>query len=256
MSTEISLLVVVEKRESFAILRLNRPDKRNAMNRAARQQLREALERLNADKVPAVVLTGTGPSFCSGVDLKERERDLADGVREDSRTEWHELNAAIRDHPAIFVAAVNGTAMGGGVTLINVCDLAIAGERASFTFPEIGFGSYAQLSGPSTQFKIAPKRAAWLMLTGEPIDARTALAWGLVNECVADEDLLPRAEALAARIARFDPIALQETKRALDRIPGAIQPWRDAFEYGLSVNARIRERRAQPENPWTGDTST
>jgi enoyl-CoA hydratase/carnithine racemase len=81
--------------------------------------------------------------------------------------------AGIREHPAIFVAAVNGFALGGGATLISMCDLAIAADQAEIGMPEIGFGAYPQYSGPAAQIQLTAKRAAWLVLTAECIDGRT-----------------------------------------------------------------------------------
>ena len=107
---------------------------------------------------------------------------------------------AIREHPAIFVAAVNGFALGGGATLISMCDLAIAAEEAEIGMPEIGFGAYPQFSGPAAQIQLTPKRAAWLVLTAERIDGRTAEAWGMVNRSVALDRLMAEAERWPIKI--------------------------------------------------------
>ena len=147
---------------------------------------------------------------------------------------------AIREHPAIFVAAVNGFALGGGATLISMCDLAIAAEEAEIGMPEIGFGAYPQFSGPAAQIQLTPKRAAWLVLTAERIDGRTAEAWGMVNRSVALDRLMAEAELLADKLSRFDAVALAESKRALDIVPGSISGWQQAFSYGMALNTRIR----------------
>lgn len=139
--------------------------------------------------------------------------------------------------------------MGGGATIINVCDLAIASDDAWISNPEMGFGAFAQFSGPSSQYQMLPKHVAWLLYTTERIDGKTAAAWGLVNECVSTKALLPRANALAAQIAAFDAVALTQSKRALDATPGLVREWRSAFEHGLWVNQRIR---AQTEAQQTG----
>jgi enoyl-CoA hydratase/carnithine racemase len=90
--------------------------------------------------------------------------------------------------------------------------------------------------------QLTTKRAAWLVLTAERINGRTAQEWGMVNTSVPRAELMEVAERLAAKISRFDPLALSEAKRALDTVPAKISVWRQAFEYGLDVNARIRER--------------
>ena len=150
---------------------------------------------------------------------------------------------AIRAHPAIFIAAVNGLALGGGATLINVCDLAIASTRASIGCPEMGFSTYPGMAGPAIQLSgVTRKQAAWLVLTTNRIDGATAERWGMVNECVEPEALLPRAQVLAAQVARFDPVALAESKKALDRIPAFITDWQEAMDHGQMVNLTIRSK--------------
>ena len=152
-------LVLLEAREKVAIIRLNRPDKRNAMDRASRIALLGAFQTIR-DRFPVVILTGSGESFCSGVDLKEHKQDIDHGVPLDPASDWIEVIVAVREHPAVFVAAVNGLALGGGSTLISVCDLAIAAEEAEIGMPEIGFGAYPQFSGPGAQMQLTSKRAA------------------------------------------------------------------------------------------------
>lgn len=211
------------------------------MNRQGRRALLKAFEDAANEGVRVIVLTGAESSFCSGIDLKERNEDLAAGVAPDLLSDWIEVLIAIRNHPAVFIAAVNGLAMGGGAALINVCDLGLACDEAWISNPEMGFGAFSHFSGPASMYQILPKHAAWLLYTTERIDGRTAAAWGLVNECVAAADLMPRAEAIASQIARFDAAALTETKRAMDAVPGASRDWRAAFERGMKTNTRIRE---------------
>ena len=230
--------IVLEERREFAVIRLNRPEKHNAMDRASRRALLEAFDR-TSDRFPAVVLTGSGETFCSGVDLKEHKADLDRGVAPDLASDWIEVVSGIRQHPAIFIAAVNGVALGGGSTLISVCDLAIAADEAEIGMPEIGFGAYPQFAGPGAQKQLSAKRAAWLALTAERIDGNTARDWGMVNLSVPRAELMRESERLAVKIAGFDPRALSETKQALDVIPARISDWRRAFEYGLGVNARL-----------------
>lgn len=232
--------VLLEDRGDYGLIRLNRPAQRNAMNGAARKGLLQCLERARgAHKV--LVITGQDGSFCSGVDLKEvanatpRERELAP-------REWVDVLLAIRRHPAIFIAAVGGYALGGGVSLINMCDLAIAAEDAPIGMPELGFGMYPAMAGPSAQMMLDPKRAAWLVLTADRIDGRRAAQWGLVNESVPLAELDGAADALARRVARHDAVALAESKRALEMIPRRITELEPAFDYAMALNVGIRAR--------------
>jgi enoyl-CoA hydratase/carnithine racemase len=236
-------LVVVEDRGTHAVLRINRPEKRNAMSHAARLALAAAFEQARGKKV--IVLTGTGESFCSGIDLKEAAAErAAEGRSENSGREWIDVLLAIRRHPAIVIAAVNGYALGGGTSLINVADLAIAADEAQIGMPELGFATYPGMAGPSTQIMLPRKRAAWMVLTARRIDGPTAERWGMVNLSVPRERLLDEAEALAAHISQFDAIALSESKAALEAIPTRIGDFAGGFDHGARVNAAISARSA------------
>lgn len=239
-------LVLLEDCGSYAVITLNRPEKRNAMSTAAQLALQDAL-RACVGRFPAVVLTGTGSAFCSGIDLKERREKLEHGEEmpmEYSRQghSWIETVEMIRKHPSVFIAAVNGYALGGGVSLINVCDLAIAADEAEIGMPEITFASYPTVAGPSTQLRILRKHASWLILTGKRIDGRTAARWGLVNTSVPPEKLMEEARAAAAHIAQFNPITLDWTKKALDDIPSHVSDWTAALEYGRGVTSVIQNQ--------------
>jgi enoyl-CoA hydratase/carnithine racemase len=231
-------LIQVERSPTHFLVRMNRPEKKNAMNRASRRGLLEAFE-LARQRTKVVVLTGCDGCFCSGVDLKEYRDEVEGRLAPEPESEWINVNLAIRRHPAVFIAAVNGIALGGGATLIGVCDLAIAADDAEIGLPEIGFGAYPQFSGPAVQKRIAGKRAAWMVLTGRRISATTAESWGLINRSVPHDLLLREAELLAGEIAGFEAATLAESKWALDAVPAHIPGWKEAFEYGLGVNARI-----------------
>ena len=231
-------IVRVDQRDGYAVVRLSRPEKKNAMNRVARRELLDSFSSLRDQK--AIILTGDGDSFCSGVDLKEVRSDEESGIPPDPQSDWIEVLLSIREHPAVFIAAVNGFALGGGATLIGVCDLAIAAHEAQIGMPEIGFGAYPQFSGPAAQIQLMAKRAAWLVLTAERIDGRTAEAWGIVNRSVPLDALMNEAGGLGQKLSRYDAVALAESKRALDVVPASISGWREAFVYGMTANARIR----------------
>jgi enoyl-CoA hydratase/carnithine racemase len=231
--------ILVEERDAYAVLRINRPQQRNAMNRAARQTLRSAYARL-AEKFGVVVLTGTERSFCSGVDLKEELADRQAG-NDVARQEWVDTLLSLRGQPAILIAAVNGFALGGGLSLINVADLAIAAREAEIGMPEMGFAAYPGAAGPSTQITLTRKRAAWMILTAERIDGDTAERWGLVNRSVPLAELDVEADKLARRVAGFDRTALIAAKRALDAVPGRMSEWGEIFGFGIEVNDRIRQ---------------
>ncbi|MEM7543259.1 MAG: enoyl-CoA hydratase/isomerase family protein [Pseudomonadota bacterium] len=232
-------LVDFEANDDFAWIRINREEKRNAMNQEARDGVRDGLQRAR-NEFPVVIVTGTGGSFCAGIDLKEVEAQAKEGSTH-ALEEWREINLAIRDHPAVVIAAVNGIALGGGVTLIGCCDLAIAANEAQMGMPEVGFGMFPNPAGPSTALNLTRKRAAWMVLTAERIGGQQAAAWGLVNESVPLSELEKRVGEVAQRLAQFDPATLTESKRTLDQIPLNVDSWRAAFEAGVETNARIQE---------------
>lgn len=235
-------LVIVEDLGAYARLRLNRPAQRNAMNSAARRALQSALHDLRGTH-RVVVITGVDGSFCSGVDLKESAA-APPLQREAGAREWIDALLAIRRHPAIFIAAVNGYALGGGASLINACELALAADEAEIGMPEITFGVYPAMAGPTTQLNLLPKHAAWMVLTGERIHGQRAVQWGLVNRSVPLANLEGEADTLARRIASFDAATLEESKRALETVPRRIGEWSSACDHGLQVNAGIQARRA------------
>ena len=232
--------VHIEERDGFSIVRLIRATKRNAVNRAMRVELLEVFEVIR-DRYSVCILTGEENSFCAGVDLKEYNEDVEKGIAFDPQTDWARVILAFRDHPCIFIAAVNGFALGGGITLINACDLAVAAKDAPLGLPEMGFATYPTLAGPSTQFTLPRKIAAWLILTANRFDGTTAERWGLVNAAVEAEDLMSVAASWAERISKFDSIALAESKKALDAIPLTITNWKQAFDFAEGVNARIEQ---------------
>ncbi len=240
---DVQQLVEVELHERWAVLTLNRPDKMNAVNIELADQLVAALQDL--DEMSAIVLTGSGRAFCAGIDLKELPAHRMSwrssfGTRRSQY--WADTIDAMRRHPAVFIAAVNGFALGGGLTLVNNSELAIASAAAEFGIPEVGFGSFPALSGPSTVRRLLPKHVSEMVFLAKRIDAAKAQAWGLVNEVVAPSDLLPRAREVAEAVAGHDPVTVAHTKRAIRAIEE--MGWVEATEYGALVSASIKATRA------------
>jgi enoyl-CoA hydratase/carnithine racemase len=228
---------------NIARITFNRPEKRNAMNQTARLAFMAALDRARSCKV--VILTGNGPAFCAGVDRKD--------THPDSGREWRAVQEAIRRHPSIVISAVNGFALGGGATLINASELAIAAETAQIGMPEITFGVYPALAGPSTQLRLSQKRAAWMILTGDRITGKTAEEWGLVNKAVPLEKLQEEAMAVAKKIAGYDAVTLEYSKKALWDIPHHLSDWMAVLDYGELANGQIQRRRAVLERVAKGE---
>jgi enoyl-CoA hydratase/carnithine racemase len=196
-----------------------------------------------------IVITARGKAFCAGVDLKERNESVRKGAKirgDNVRNKWYDtMGTIIRNHPAIFIAAVNGLALGGGATLVNICDLAIMAEDAEIGVPQIRWGIYPGIAGASTQVRVLHKHAAWPILTARSLTAADAVEIGMVNFAVPADKLLDEAKALAAHVAQFDPIALDWCKKALDQIPSHIADWSVALEYGRGVTSIIRDQTAK-----------
>jgi enoyl-CoA hydratase/carnithine racemase len=233
-------------------IRLNRPSQRNAMNKRARVDLIHALDECRG-RAKVIIIAGTGTAFCAGVDLKERaaERRANNGGMapqehdlDSRRSHWAAVQEEIRRHPSVIIASVNGFALGGGITLINSADLAIAADEARIGIPEIGFGAYAGMAAPSTQLRLGPKHAAWLVLTAERLDGQTAAQWGLVNRSVPLAQLDEEVLTVARGIARFDAITLEWCKKGLNEVPMHISDWNTALDYGSHINAEIHRRTA------------
>jgi crotonobetainyl-CoA hydratase len=205
---------LVQKRENVLIITINRPQARNAVNSAVSTAVGDALAAAQDDpEVRVVVITGAGEkSFCAGADLKAISR--RENLYHPDHGEWG-FAGYVRhfiDKPTI--AAVNGTALGGGTELALASDLVVARESATFGLPEVKRGLIAAAGGV---FRIAgqlpPKVAMELLFTGEPMSAADALKWGLINQVVPDGTELQAALALAQRITVNAPLAVQASKR-------------------------------------------
>ena len=238
-------LIIFDEFENYAIITFNRPEKLNALSTPMVQQFQQRLDECRG-RHAVVVITARGKAFTAGVDLRERNEWVRKGakVRGDNvRNKWYDtMGTIIRNHPAIFIAAVNGLAVGGGATLVNVCDLAIMADDAQIGVPQISWGIYPGIAGASMQVRVLRKHAAWPIFTARSMSAAEAVEIGLVNFAVPAHTLLDEAKALAAHIAQFNPIALDWCKKALDQVPSHFADWPIALEYGRSVNNIIQDQ--------------
>ena len=203
---------------SVATVRLNRPDRYNALGSRIVDELGQALEWVEgSQQVRTVILTGAGErAFCSGVDLKERAEMSADERWAHNRA----LNA-FADRLARLqmptVAALNGLAFGGGLEITLACDFRIAAEGAEFSLPEVGIGIVPGAGGTQRLPRlIGPTKAKELILTGRRVSAETALDMGLVSKVVPLGSLMEEARSLAEEIAANSPLALAYAKAAVD----------------------------------------
>jgi len=210
--------ILVERDAPVVTLTLNRPDKLNAIDLAMLDALEAALGAIERDpEVRAVILTGAGRAFSAGADIKEwtaltpLEFGRSWGLR------GHALFDRLAALPPPVIAALNGIAFGGGLELALCADIRIASDAARLGLPEVTIAALPGWGGTQRLPRlIGPGRAKHMILTGQPIDAAKAEAWGLVTEVLADGALLPRAKELAAQIAANAPVAVQASKRLID----------------------------------------
>lgn len=191
--------LLCQRQDGYAVVTLNRPDRYNALNHALVADLREQMEKLEAeDGVRAIVLTGAGKAFCAGADLNAGPSDVEDVIRR----LYIPLVEQIASMDTPVIAAVNGPAAGAGFSLALNADFRLASTKASFSMSFVRVGLVPDAGATWLLPRIVgATRAAEIALLGRKVTAEQALAWNLVNELVPAEDLLWRASALAAEIA-------------------------------------------------------
>jgi 2-(1,2-epoxy-1,2-dihydrophenyl)acetyl-CoA isomerase len=208
--------VVYESANRVAIVRLNRPQVRNAFNAALRSDLRAAIERANSDPdVRAVVLTGAGQSFCAGADLTEEfPADFL--VQQQLDEEYKPLLMAITDSPKPFVSAINGAAAGIGCAVAMACDLTVMAEDAYYLQAFVGIGLIPD-GGISWHLlhQLGRKRAFEFIVGGQKVSAQRCQELGLVNRIAPPERVLPEAIQWALELGSKAPLAVRYAKQAL-----------------------------------------
>ena len=223
---------LTERRGNTLIITINRPEARNAVNQAVSIGLGDALQQAQDDpEIWAVVLTGAGEkSFCAGADLKAISR--GENIFHPDHSEWGFAGFVQHFIDKPVIAAVNGTALGGGTELALASDLVVAQASAQFGLPEVKRGLIAAAGGVFRIVDQLPRKVAMqLLVTGEPISAEEALRWGLINQVVPDGTVLDAALALAERITVNAPLAVQASKRvAAGADDGAITAEKDAWK--------------------------
>lgn len=207
-------LVLVEKKEQVALLRLNRPEVLNALDTVLLRHLADRMEELDQDdSVRVIILTGNSKAFAAGGDIQE----MADSTPVDFLNQpFFEAWGRMRKIQKPIIAAVSGFALGGGNELAMLCDMIIATESARFGQPEINLGVIPGAGGTQRLTRAVGKaKAMEMILTGRPISAREALEWGLINRVVEDDKLEEEAMKLALDIANKSPLAVRMAKQSI-----------------------------------------
>lgn len=202
------------------LLELARPEKLNVLDEQALDELEDLLNHLQGEGVKAVVLTGQGRAFAAGADVKAMAEMDPEAARAFS-LKGNRIFQQMEDHPAVFIAAINGYALGGGLELALACDLRLASSKAVFAQPEIGLGIIPGFGGTQRLPRlIGPTRAKEWIFSGRRYTAQEALDAGLVLEVLEPEELLPRAQALAQELAAKSGPILALAKRAVNASVG------------------------------------
>lgn len=227
-------IVLTEIEGRVATVTIKRPDKLNALNGAVRCQFVGALNDLRAnDEVRVVIVTGAGDkAFVAGADIKEFEGRT--GVTQFRTMKAYGVFDAADAFPKPIIAAINGFALGGGCELAMACDVRIASDKAKLGQPEVNLGILPGGGGTQRLPRLVGMGTALkLLYTGDMVTAEEALRIGLVDEVVPHDQLLPRVNELARKIAEKSPVALQLIKE------GARAAWRMPLEEGLRLETTL-----------------
>ena len=227
--------LIVEPRDGYEVIRLNRPEALNALNTALMTELTAALDAAEADAgVRCVVLTGSEKAFAAGADIREMAAlDYPGTYLADFITRTHERAARFRKP---LIAAVSGYALGGGCELAMMCDIVIAADTAKFGQPEVTLGIGPGMGGSQRLTRAVGKAKAMdMVLTGRTIEAAEAERSGLVSRVVPAAVLMEEAETAAARIASLSPVAVMACKEMVET----------AFETTLAQGLRTERRLFQ-----------
>ncbi|MCW5853500.1 MAG: enoyl-CoA hydratase/isomerase family protein [Anaerolineae bacterium] len=223
--------ILVEPEPPIAVVRFNRPKVLNALNQTLIGEMADALETLDRDEqIGCIILTGNERAFAAGADITEMANaTVVDQMSGDQFSRWDRVRRIKKP----IIAAVSGWALGGGCEIALMCDMIVASESARFGQPEINIGIIPGAGGTQRWAQLVGKaRAMEICLTGDPITAEEARAWGLVNRVVPVELYLEEAKTLARKIASKPPLAVRQAKEAVNNV------FNDYLDKGLTFERK------------------
>jgi enoyl-CoA hydratase len=239
-------MIDYEQRGRVAVLTINRPEARNAVNGDVASGIEAAIDRIEADDDTwAAVLTGAGPVFCAGADLKA----ISSGTAAALNTERGGFGGiASRERTKPIIAAVNGPALAGGCEIVLACDLVVASTEARFGLPEVKRSLVAGAGGLFRLPRALPRAIAMeAVLTGDPIDAQRAFDLGFINELVEPGQAVEAALKLAERICVNAPVAVRESRKVL--LDGVMADDETAWKLTNEAFARVAKTEDFSEGP-------
>jgi methylglutaconyl-CoA hydratase len=254
--------VLYAESNRIATITLNRPDKRNAITYELMSDLVMALKQAASSSAQVVIITGAGKAFCAGMDL-DNLKQLTGRTHEQNVQDSETMASLFRelyDFPTPTIAAVNGPAIAGGTGLATLCDFTLSVPEAKFGYTEVRIGFVPAIVSSFLIANIGDKRARDLLLTGRIFGADEAHRLGLVNEIVPPEQLMSRAQELAAQLLENSPASLQATKKLLSgytreqldrQIAQAVQSnsgIRQTADFKEGITAFLEKRKPK----WTG----
>jgi len=232
--------ILTKSENGVKTITLNRPDKRNALSPMLIEELTEALHEAETCDCGVVILTGAGPSFCSGLDMEQLETINARTPQEhrrDSENMAHVLRT-LYDFPKPIIAAVNGPAIAGGMALATIPDFTLAVPEAKFGYTEVRVGFIPAIVASFLIRQVGELRTRELLLSGKILKAQEALQLGLVTQLVDRDDLMASAHALAQTLLLNSPQAMQAVKRLLAK--HARRRLDEELADGIEVNSQQR----------------
>ena len=204
-----------DDRDGIATLTLNRPGSRNALSTELMAALQAELDEItDTPRIRVVVLAANGPAFCSGHDLREIRSNPERGAYKNLFSMCSKLMLTITRLPQPVIARIQGTASAAGCQLIATCDLAVAVETACFATPGVNIGLFCSTPMVALSRNLGRKHAMEMLLTGEMIDARTACAYGLVNQVSTEKDLDETVRKLCIDLTSKSPLTIKIGKQA------------------------------------------
>jgi methylglutaconyl-CoA hydratase len=236
--------IIMESEGGIARVILNRPERRNAFDQRMVQEVHESFLELAEDtSVRGVILTGAGPMFCAGADLRWLSQDgrlSADQARADARL-LADMYRTIDECSRPVLGRVQGNAFGGGVGLLAVCDVVVAAEQASFTLSEAQLGLIPAVIAPFLIRKTGDSFVRRYCLTGEPFSAAVAKQFHLVHDVVGSDSLDSRIGELIDAVLRLAPEATRQTKNLLRRLQAVPSREQEALSIKANVQARLSQ---------------
>ena len=233
--------IIVDSRGGIARVTLNRPERRNAFDQRMVEELHDSFQQFAEDRsMRGVILTGAGPVFCAGADLRWLSQDsllTPERARQDARL-LANMYRAIDEYPHPVIGRVQGNAFGGGVGLMAVCDVVVAAEEASFTLSEVQLGLIPAVIAPFLLRKAGDSFMRRFCLTAEPFSAAVAKHFNLVHDVVKSDLLDGRIGELTDAVLRLAPEASRQTKALLRRLQAL--PAGEQEQLSIETNAQAR----------------